>query len=58
MGALTELVHNLALSHPELADALMNRILAAVETVGKVEGKVSKDGNRLNAQLVPKTPQK
>jgi translation initiation factor IF-3 len=45
-------------THPELADALMNRILAAVETVGKVEGKVSKDGNRLNAQLVPKTPQK
>jgi translation initiation factor IF-3 len=45
-------------THPELADALMQRIISNVEAVGKVEGKVSRDGNRFNAQLIPKTTQR
>lgn len=41
-------------SHPELAQSLMEKILKAVEGHGKLEGKVSGDGSRLNAQLLPK----
>lgn len=41
-------------SHPELAQALLDRILTQTTEAGKLEGKVSKDQARLSVQLIPK----
>jgi len=41
-------------SHPELARELMDRVIRDTAEHGKVDGKISDDGARVSAQLLPK----
>lgn len=43
-------------THPELAAALLDRVIEAAAGAGRVEGRSGRDGNRFNALLVPKKP--
>lgn len=42
-------------SHPELAQALLNRVIENVREAGSVEGRSGRDGNRYQTLLVPRT---
>jgi translation initiation factor IF-3 len=41
-------------SHPELAHALMERVLRETSTLGKLDGRVNGDSGRISAQILPK----
>lgn len=42
-------------THPEIAEALLNRVLKAADMVGRVEGRCGRDGTRFQTLLVPRT---